>query len=30
MLIIGREEGQSVIIGDEIAVTILQKGSKFQ
>jgi carbon storage regulator CsrA len=30
MLIIGREVGQSVIIGDEIKVTVLQKGSKFQ
>ncbi|WP_190284870.1 carbon storage regulator [Bacillus sp. S3] len=30
MLIVGREVGQSVIIDDEIKVTVLQYGSKFK
>ncbi|MCM3566996.1 carbon storage regulator [Neobacillus mesonae] len=30
MLIVGREVGQSVIIDDEIKVTVIQYGSKFK
>ena len=30
MLIIGREVGESIIIADEIKVTLLQKGSKLE
>ena len=30
MLIVGREVGQSVIIADDIKVTIIQQGSKFK